>query len=163
MTIQDYSTSRNQNIAKRNKATNTQHRTRTNWHDSTDHNTDTHKVLQIQDMQQITGSSTQKANLSDYTGNTERHSSHHQEHSAQSQKNNLRTTGEQPSDSRMVQRTRLRTIIKQWKCHTKHNSKCGKEKQHSGLRKARHCQRHYSNSLPQRHSQRAHHRRSHHK
>ena len=31
-------TSRNRNIAKRNKAADTQHRTRTDWHDSADHN-----------------------------------------------------------------------------------------------------------------------------
>ena len=66
-------------------------------------------------MQETTGSSTHKVNLSEYTDNTGRHSSHHQEHSVQSQQNNLRTTEEQPSDSRMVQRTRLRTSIKQWK------------------------------------------------
>ena len=43
------------------------------------------------------------------------------------------------------------------------NSKCGKEKQHSRSRKAQHCQKHYSNSLQQRHSQGASYRRSHHK
>ena len=44
-----------------------------------------HKVLQIQDTQETTGSSTQKANLSEHTDNTGRHSSHHQEHSVQPQ------------------------------------------------------------------------------
>ena len=50
-------------------------------------------------------------NLSEHTGNSGRHFSHHQEHSVQSQQSNLRTTGKQPSNSRMVQRTRLRTSV----------------------------------------------------
>ena len=56
----------------------------------------------------------------------------------------------QPSDSRTVQRIRLRTSVKQWKSQTKHNHTCGKEKQHSGSRKAQNCQKHSSNSLQQR-------------
>ena len=67
---------------------------------------------------------------------------HHQEHSVQSQQSNLRTTGKQPSDSRMVQQIRLRTSIKQWKGQTKQGQNCPK---------------HYSNSLQQRHSQGARH------
>ena len=35
----------------------------------------------------------------------------------------------------MAQQIRLRTSIKQWKSQTKHNHRCGKEKQHLGSRK----------------------------
>ena len=70
----------------------------------------------------------------------------------QPQQNNLKTTEE--SDPRTAQRTRL-TSAKYEMLKTKHNSKCGKEKQHSGLRKAQQHQRHCSNSLQQRHSKSA--------
>ena len=69
-----------------------------------------HKVLQTQVMQETTGSSTHKVNLSEYTGNTRRHFSYYQEHGVQSQQNNLRATEE--SNPRMAQRTRLRTSTK---------------------------------------------------
>ena len=115
------------------------HRTRTNWHDNTGHNTDTttscrYRICRRQLAVQHNRRACQVHRQYGKTLFTP-------SRTLQSQKNNLRTTGEQPSDSRMVQRTRLRTSIKDWKRHTKHNSKCGKEKQHSGLRKAQHYQR----------------------
>ena len=111
------------------------HRTRTDWHDSTDHNYTTRscryrirrRLLAVQHNRR-TCQSTQA---------THEDTLHTIKNTVwQSQQNNLRTTGEQPSGSRMVQLTRLRTSVKQWKSQTKHNSKCGKEKQHSGSRKA---------------------------
>ena len=56
----------------------------------------------------------------------------------------MRTTGKQPSDSRMVQRTRLKTSVKQWKRQTKHNHK----RQHTRLI-GQHSQQRHQTSLGQ--------------
>ena len=63
--------------------TDTQHRTRTDWHDSTDHNAYTTRSCRHRKCRRLLAVQ-HKENLSEYTGNTGRHFSHHQEHSVQS-------------------------------------------------------------------------------
>ena len=99
-----------------------------------------HTALRTKDTQETTGSSIQQVHLSEYTDETGRHFSHHQEHSVESQQNNLRTTEEQLSGSRMVQQAHFMTSVKQSTTHAKH-SKCENDKQLSGSREVQHTPR----------------------